>query len=97
MPLKFINKDAGFAAFFITVVILAIMLGIAFSITTLALGGQRNSANIVKSAQSYYVAEAGIEDALLRLKKTPTIYPPLLGTFRYMKMCKFEFLSLGSK
>ena len=76
MPFKFINKDAGFAAFFVTIIALAIMMGIAFSITALALGGQRNSANIVKSAQSYYAAEAGVEDALLRLKQNPTL-PPL--------------------
>ncbi len=72
MRLKLINKDSGFAAFFVTILVLAIMLGLGFSITILVLGGQRISKNIVKSTQVYYIAEAGIEDALLRLKENPT-------------------------
>jgi len=73
MRLKFINKDAGFVAFFITILVLAIMLGLAFSITILVLGEQRISKNIVKSTQAYYIAEAGVEDALLRLKENPSM------------------------
>lgn len=65
-------NQKGFAAFFVTILVLAIMLGLAFSITILVLGGQRISKNIVKSTQAYYIAEAGIEDALLRLRENPT-------------------------
>jgi len=61
------NSQKGFAAFFITILVLAVMFGIALSITVLTLGQQRISGNIVKSNQAYYVAEAGIEDILLRL------------------------------
>jgi len=64
-------NQKGFAAFFVTILVLAIMLGLCFSITILILGGQRISKNIVKSTQAYYIAEAGVEDALLRLKEAP--------------------------
>lgn len=66
-------NQKGFVAFFITILVLAIMLGLAFSITILVLGEQRISKNIVKSTQAYYIAEAGVEDALLRLKKNPAM------------------------
>lgn len=66
-------NQKGFVAFFITILVLAIMLGLAFSITILVLGEQRISKNIVKSTQAYYIAEAGAEDALLRLKKNPAM------------------------
>jgi Tfp pilus assembly protein PilX len=60
------NKDKGYVAFFITILILSIMLGIAFSIVILSLNVEKISANIIRSSQAYYTAEAGIEDALLR-------------------------------
>jgi hypothetical protein len=60
------NKEKGYVAFFITILILSIMLGIAFSIVILTLNAQKISANIIKSSQAYYAAEAGIEDGLLR-------------------------------
>ncbi len=66
-------NQKGFAAFFVTILVLAIMLGLAFSITILVLGEQRISKNIVKSTQAYYIAETGIEDAILRLKENPTM------------------------
>lgn len=66
----------GFAAFFMTILVLAIMLGLAFSITILVLGGQRISKNIVKSSQAYYIAEAGLEDAIYRIKNNISIISP---------------------
>lgn len=63
-------REKGFAAFFITILILAVMFGIAISLTVLTLGQERISGNITKSNRSYYLAEAGIEDALLRLAKS---------------------------
>ena len=62
-------QQKGFAALFITILVLAIILGIALSIAILTLGEQKISRNIVKSSQAYYVAEAGIEDVLLRLSR----------------------------
>lgn len=75
MLLKFIKREKGFVAFFITILILVIMLGITMSIVVVVLGGQLMSKNLVKSVQAYYAAEAGLEDALLRLKQNPTLSP----------------------
>lgn len=62
-------SDAGFAAFYITILILAVVFAISVSIYILTYGEQKISSNIIKSNQAYYTAEAGIEDALLRLVK----------------------------
>ena len=63
------KNQKGFAAFYITLLIMAVILGIAGSIFISTWGEQKISGNIVKSSQAYYIAEAGIEDALLRLVK----------------------------
>ena len=68
---KLKHNQKGFAAIFITILVLVIILGIALSISLLTFGQQKISANIVRSNQAYYIAEAGIEDALLRLKQDP--------------------------
>jgi len=62
-------NQRGFAALFITILILAVIFGIAVSISVLIYGQQKIARNIVKSSQAYYVAEAGIEDAILKLVK----------------------------
>lgn len=62
-------SDAGFAALFMTILILVVIFGIAVSISILTYGEQKILKNITKSNQAYYTAEAGIEDALLRLEK----------------------------
>lgn len=62
-------SERGFAALFITLLVLLIMSGIAISLATITLGQERVSRNITKSTQSYYLAEAGIEDIILRLSK----------------------------
>lgn len=59
----------GFAALFITLLIVSVFLGIALSITLLTVGQQRIERNIAQSNKAYYLAEAGIEDAILRLSK----------------------------
>ncbi len=46
---------------------MGVVFGIAVSIFILTYGEQKIVQNIVKSGQAYYIAEAGIEDALLRL------------------------------
>ena len=57
----------GFAALFVAILILAIILSIGLSVAIFVLGEQKIASNIVKSSQAYYSAEAGIEDALLRV------------------------------
>jgi len=63
----FFNQK-GFAAFFITILVLAVIFGIAISLTVLILGQERISRNTISSTQSYFAAEAGIEDAILRIQ-----------------------------
>ena len=63
------KNQRGFAALFITILVLAVIFGIAVSISILTLGQQKIARNIVKSSQAYYVAEAGIEDSIYRIIK----------------------------
>lgn len=76
MLFKFLKKifgwahsDAGFVAFFLAILTLSAMLGIALSIAIVTFYRQRISLNILKSNQAYYAAEAGIEDSLYRIIK----------------------------
>lgn len=64
-----VTQSQGFAALFLAILILAIIFALGVSITILTLGQQRIFGNITKSSQAYYIAEAGIEDALLRLAR----------------------------
>jgi hypothetical protein len=61
------TKDKGFAAIYITILVLAVIFALTVSIFVLTYNEQKIIQNLVKSTQSYYAAEAGIEDALLRL------------------------------
>ena len=63
------NSKNGFAAFYLTVLILAVIFAISVSISILTFGQQKISQNITKSSQAYYASEAGLEDALLKLVK----------------------------
>ena len=63
------NSQSGFAALLVTVLILAAVFSIGTGIFVLSHGEQKIIKDIVKSGQAYYSAEAGIEDALLRLVK----------------------------
>ena len=63
------NRQKGFAAYFLTILVFLVMLGIATSLLFLTLSLGRISGNITRSTQSYFAAEAGIEDILLRLTK----------------------------
>lgn len=69
------KKESGFAAFFISILLLSAMFGIAISSSVLILGEQKISNNISFSNQAYYTAEAGIEDALIRLKEGMNYLP----------------------
>lgn len=69
------NSQKGFVALIISILILGIMMTIGVSITTLIIGRHQISANILKSNQAYFAAEAGIEDALLRLVENMDLTP----------------------
>ena len=77
MPIT-INHQKGFAAYFIAILVLVAMIGIALSFTILTINEYKISSNIVKSSQAYYAAEAGIEDILLRLEKNMPWSSPYL-------------------
>lgn len=64
---KIQNYQSGFTAFFVTVLIFFAIFAISAGIFILTYGEQKIVYNIIKSSQAYYAAEAGIEDALLRL------------------------------
>ena len=65
----FQNNQKGFAAFLITIFIFIIAFSITVSIFILAYNQQKISRNIIASTQAYYLAEGGVEDALLRMVK----------------------------
>ena len=73
LKFKISNSQQGFAMTIITFFILLIMLSLALSMSILIFYRQRISTNIVKSTQSYYAAESGTEDALMRLKDNPSM------------------------
>lgn len=64
-----LRKKNGIVVFYVLILILVVMLGIGVGIFVLTRGEQKILRNITKSTQAYYTAEAGIEDALLRLVK----------------------------
>ena len=68
-------RQKGFVVSIIMLFVLIIMLSIALSVSSLVLYSQKISANAIKSTQSYYAAESGIEDALLRLSNNPQMAP----------------------
>lgn len=70
---KILGQEEGYVVSIITFFILIIMLGVTISMMSLIFYRQRISTNSVKSAQSYYTAEAGSEDALLLLRNNPQI------------------------
>lgn len=63
------NHQKGFIALLVAVLILVAMVTISVSMANLIIGQHKISANIIKSSQAYFIAEGGVEDALLRLKK----------------------------
>lgn len=66
-----INNEKGFVASIVTMLGLFFMLALALSMGTLIFYRQKISANLISSTKAYYTAEAGTEDALLRLKNNP--------------------------
>jgi len=60
--------EAGQATLIMTLVLLSVSSIIVVAVGSLTYNEIKKLNNIVKSAQSYYVSEAGVEDALLRLQ-----------------------------
>lgn len=67
------TNQKGYVIIMSAFFVLIIMSSMALSMGFLIAGRQKSMTNTVKSTQSYYAAEAGVEDALLRLKKYPQI------------------------
>ncbi len=66
------KRQKGFATILVVIMALSIFIIISMSLFITTLSQQVIANNNVRSSQSYYVAEAGIEDALLRLLKDPS-------------------------
>ena len=69
------KKEGGFVASLSTLLVLVFMLSVAMSMSVLIFGRQKISTNTINATQSYYTAEAGIEDSLMRLKSNPQMSP----------------------
>jgi len=78
--IKSIKKNQGSALLISLVIILSISVLIGSSLSFLALSSAANANNKVKSIQSYYLAEAGLEDAILRLKNNMQVASPNIIT-----------------
>jgi len=65
------TNQKGYAVSFVALFVLVLMLTIALSVGSLNLYRQKAATTSIMATQSYYAAEAGIEDALLRLKENP--------------------------
>ncbi|MFH1181265.1 MAG: hypothetical protein V1705_02645 [bacterium] len=63
-------KKQGFAAIYIAILVSAAIFSLASSLFVLTLNQQKISKNVVNSSRSYFAAESGLEDAILRAKKS---------------------------
>ena len=60
-------NNKGFAAIMSLLVVISLVLVVSFSISIIVINENQIDKNLVLSAQSYYSAESGIEDGLLRV------------------------------
>ena len=63
-------NNKGFAAIMALLVVISLILVITFSMTIVVITERQIDKNLILSAQSYYSAESGIEDAVLRVIKS---------------------------
>jgi len=63
------KDNRGFAAILVVIVLMCLILIVAFSLSAVLVTKNRTSKNMILSAQSYYSAESGIEDGILRVIK----------------------------
>ena len=62
-------KNKGFAAIFVLIILMSLSLVVAYSLSTIIITRSLISSALLRSAQSYYSSESGIEDGLLRVMK----------------------------
>jgi hypothetical protein len=67
----FKNKtdNQGFAAIMALLIVISLVLVVTLSITVVVVNERQINKNLISSAQSYYSAESGVEDAVLRVTK----------------------------
>jgi len=70
---KTVQKEDGYVVSVITIFVLVIMVTLAVSMASFISIRQHTSTNAIRSTQSYYAAESGVEDALMRLYSNPNI------------------------
>ncbi len=68
-------KQRGFVASLNTLLVLIFLLSLAMTMSVLISTRQKISTNAINATQSYYTAQAGIEDSLMRLKNNPQMAP----------------------
>ncbi|MBW6441212.1 hypothetical protein K0B03_04285 [Patescibacteria group bacterium] len=66
---KLKDNSSGFAAIFVLLILMTLALAVTYSLSAVINTRISISSIMLKSAQSYYSAESGIEDALLRVMK----------------------------
>lgn len=64
------QNQKGLAVIYLTVLTMAAIFIIGMSVSLITYNEEKIAQNAVKSEQSYFAAESGIEDALLRIKKS---------------------------
>ena len=67
------NNQKGYVVLIVTFFIMIIMLSVALTMSSQIAFEQKTATSAVKSTQAYYAAESGIEDALLILRRNPTL------------------------
>ncbi|MCK5466017.1 hypothetical protein KAI56_00770 [Candidatus Parcubacteria bacterium] len=60
-------NNKGFAAIMALLLVISLVLVVSFSVTIIIVNENQIDKNLVISAQSYYSAESGVEDGLLRI------------------------------
>ncbi len=68
------TNDRGFAAIIVLMVVISLILVVSLSITVIIVNEMRINKNLISSVQSYYSAESGIEDGLLRVMNSDYDY-----------------------
>ncbi len=71
-----IKQEKGAALILSVILIMSVSLIICLGLSFLTFNSLISARNKIKSAESYYAAEAGIEDSLLRLKESMQIFSP---------------------
>lgn len=64
------SNQKGFVASYFAILILLAVFAVANAVAVLTQGQQKILRNVVKSSQAYYLAEAGVEDAVYRIKNS---------------------------